>query len=151
MPEIVAGWRAVEEQLGGRRDEARAQRDARRAERIERRPLINDLAYFVLCWGQLEIAVNDKCRAVVRRRQAERSWDRRRAWDLYNPDNLRLTFEDRVALLADRGSGRGGTYNRILFYYNLRNRAAHGAFDVNRIDIERGAAEFQTLVGRLAT
>ena len=53
--------------------------------RIEDKQRLNDQAYFVLCWGQLERAINDACRAAIRNKLANPNWSVRRAWDLYNP------------------------------------------------------------------
>jgi hypothetical protein len=72
---------------------------------IEAKQRINDQAYFVLCWGQLEAAIDDICRTAIRNRQSSGNWAVRRAWDLYNPNESRLSglrFEDRTALVLDR-------------------------------------------------
>jgi hypothetical protein len=150
LAEIVSIYEAIDAMLEQQRDGALAENDRARADRIERRQLINDHAYLVLCWGQLEVAVNDRCKELISRRRAETSWDRRRAWDLHDPDRLSLAFEDRVALLADRDAGRGGTFNRIMRWYQYRNDAAHGRFRGERIEVPFVAAELRTLAGLLA-
>lgn len=61
--------------------------NAHGADRIEVRQRLNDQAYFIVCWGQLESAIDDACRAAIRKRRADADWTVRRAWDLYNPDD----------------------------------------------------------------
>ena len=76
-------------------------------DRITERQRINDQAYFVLAWGQIESEIDAACREAIRRGQAHREWRNRRAWSLYNPDDRRLSglsFEDRLALVVEKGS-----------------------------------------------
>src|ERR1700677_2339221 len=98
-------------------------------ERIENKQRLNDQAYFVLCCGQLEVAIDETCRTAIRKRSASSDWSVRRAWDLYNPAEKRLSglsFEDRAALILDRRGGPGSPWARVQFYYALRNQIAHG-------------------------
>jgi len=78
---------------------------------------VNDQAYFVLCWGQLEAEIDQACREAIRRHRNDTSWSVRRAWDLYNPDDKRisgLSFEDRTALVVDHGAGPGSIWAKII-------------------------------------
>lgn len=123
------------------------------AQRIADRQCLNDQAYFVLCWGQLEAAIDDRCRRAIRKRQAEAAWQDRRAWDRYNPDDRRLSglsFDERVALVTDCRGGRGSPWARIMNYYALRNQIAHGALISDRIDVAEVVEDFYTLLGALA-
>ena len=68
---------------------------------------INDQAYFVLAWGQLEADIEDACREAIREGQSHEDWRHRRAWSLYNPEDRRLsglTFENRLTLVVEKGS-----------------------------------------------
>jgi hypothetical protein len=142
-------------EIDSRLEQARsdAAGNAIEVKRIESRQLLNDQAYFILCWGQLELAINDTCREAIRRRKASPDWNVRRAWDLYNPDDRRLSglaFEDRAALVLDRAAGKGSAWARLMSYYALRNQIAHGSLLSDRIDISAVAAEFYQIQGALS-
>jgi hypothetical protein len=126
--------------------------DLSAVERIENKQRLNDQAYFVLCWGQLEVAIDETCRTAIRKRRASSDWSVRRAWDLYNPAEKRisgLSFEDRVALVLDRQSGRGSPWARVQFYYALRNQIAHGKLRPERIDVTLVVGELYQIQGAL--
>lgn len=150
---IVDAYTDVELALEGLRETAVKSGNLKKVERIERKQLINDHAYFVLCFAQLETAIDDKCRAAIKARSDASDWGRRRGWDIYNPSDRRLSglsFEDRVALVVDKRARSVSSFSEILKYYNLRNKAAHGKFDATRIDIASVAVVFRKLVGLLA-
>ena len=114
-------------------------------ERIRVDQAFNDQAYFVLCWGQLEQAVDDACREAIRRRRSHSDWQVRRGWDLYNPDDPRLsglTFESRAAMVLDRSGGRGLPYALTMRHYEARNRIAHGKLQQARIDLAAVIRDF---------
>jgi hypothetical protein len=114
--------------------------------------VIHDQAYFVLCWGQLEAAIDDKCREAIRRRQNHTNWDHRRAWDLYNPNDKRLSglsLEDRAALVVDRSGGPASPWARIMGYYQLRNQIAHGDLKPTRIEVAEIVKDFFTIAAAL--
>ena len=65
---------------------------------IEHRQTINDQAYFILAWGQLEAAIEEACRDAIRVGRENSDWRQRRVWNLYNPEDRRLSgprFQDR--------------------------------------------------------
>ena len=100
--------------------------------------MLNDQAYFLLCWGQLEIEIDGKCRDAVRWRRKDADWQIRRAWDLYNPDDRRfsgLSFEDRAKLVLDANEGRASPYARAMKHYSIRNEIAHGKLRSTRIEV----------------
>lgn len=118
-------------------------------ERLAQRQRINDQAYFVLAWGQLESDVEDACRDAIRRGQTDRDWRRRRAWSLYNPDDRRLSglsFEDRLTLVLEKGSDY---WRRTMQHYNVRNQIAHGALRSERIDVSSVVQEFYLIQSAL--
>ena len=47
---------------------------------ITHKQQINDQAYFVLAWGQLEADLVETCRETIRRAQQDTNWRARRAW-----------------------------------------------------------------------
>ena len=100
--------------------------------------IINDQAYFILCWGQLEVEIDEVCRAAVNRRRTHPDWQVRRAWDLYNPGEPRfsgLSFENRARLVLDGQGGRASPYALTIKHYGSRNQIAHGELRATRIDV----------------
>ena len=103
---------------------------------------INDQAYFVLAWGQLEADIEEACRDAIRHGQSQEDWRHRRAWSLYNPDDRRLSglsFENRLTLVLEKGSN---DWKRTMELYNVRNQIAHGALLSSRIDMVRVMGDF---------
>jgi hypothetical protein len=149
---IVAAYSRVDGSLEQERVAAVLDDDLARARQLVDIQRINDQAYFVLCWGQLEIEVNARCRATIRHRKNSRQRHIRRAWDLYSPDDPRLSglsFENRAALVLDRQAGRGSPWARLLSHYGTRNQIAHGALQAQGIDIPAIAADFYTIQSAL--
>jgi len=145
LPHILAVYLEIDAELEGLRSNASAAGDINRVQQIESRQRINDQAYFVLCWGQLETAIDDKCRDAIRNRQQSGNWVVRRAWDLYNPDDPRLSglrFEDRTALVLDQRGGGGSPWAKVMGYYALRNQIAHGELLARRISVDDVVKDF---------
>jgi hypothetical protein len=150
LPEIVASYEFIERHLVAL--QLAAQAGSAEEAKIATRRVINDQAYFVLCWGQLEAAIDDKCRDAIRRRKNNPDWTKRRAWDLYNPDDSRLSglaFYDRVGLVTDRAAGAGSAWAKIMRYYQMRNEIAHGRLSRTTIDVAAAAQEFYQLSSQL--
>jgi hypothetical protein len=141
---IVAIWEVLDASLEQERVEAENAKDAKRAERILDRQRINDHAYFLLCFAQLETHIRKGAETLVNNRRDRTEWSERRSWETYNPGRLR--FDQALMLVADRA---GHTYRRIIGYYETRNLAAHGGFGAARIEVGMVAADFQMLAGRL--
>jgi hypothetical protein len=145
LPHIRAVYLEIDSELEAKRSTARNAGDANAVQNVELKQRINDQAYFVLCWGQLEMAIDDACRAAIRSRQASGNWATRRAWDLYNPDEERLSglrFEHRAALVLDRNAGRRSPWAKAMAYYALRNQIAHGELQAQRIDVDEVVQDF---------
>lgn len=152
LPKIVALYEEIDAGFEAERDRARLQSDASRMAQIEQKQKINDQAYFVLAWGQLEAAINDACKDAIRTRQNDPVWERRRGWDFYDPDHKRLsglTFENRAAMVLDRSAGRGSPWAKVMHYYGLRNQIAHGELRSERIDVSFVAGEFYRIQGAI--
>jgi hypothetical protein len=108
---IAALYNEIDTELERQQMSALARGDVTAAARIEQKQTLNDQAYFILCWGQLEAAIDDTCRDAIRRGRRNPNWTIRRAWALYNPDDKRLSglsFEDRAALVLIRAKIIGG-------------------------------------------
>ena len=111
-------------------------------DRLMQKRLIHEQAYFLLCWGQLESEINDACEALIARRKNNPNWELRRGFDFYEQGDTRLRFERRVAMVLDRGAGRGGPHAKVLSYYRIRNGIAHGALASVLVDLRKMIPEF---------
>lgn len=152
LPAIVALYGELDLLLERQRAEADAAGDSARVHRIGAKQVLNDQAYFVLCWGQLEAAIDITCRDAIRKRKSHTVWEQRRAWDLYDPDDKRLSglsFEDRTALVLDRSAGRGSAWARVMQYYAARNQIAHGNLSSTRVEINEIANDFFVIAADL--
>ena len=117
---------------------------------VDHEQRINDQAYFVLAWGQLEADIEEACRDAIRSGQSHEEWRYRRAWSLYNPDDRRLSglsFEHRLTLVLEKG---GNDWKRTMELYNVRNQIAHGALLSARIDMASVIEDFFRIQSSLA-
>ena len=117
---------------------------------VDEEQRINDQAYFVLAWGQLEADIEEACREAIREGQSQEDWHNRRAWSLYNPEDRRLSglsFENRLTLVIEKGSE---DWKRTMELYNVRNQVAHGTLLSARIDMERVIQDFFRIQPSLA-
>ena len=127
----------VDDSLEALRDKAVADGATTQRERIERKQRINDQAYFVLAWGQLEADIVDACRSTIRHALTHGDWRDRRAWTLYNPDDRRLSglsFENRLTLVLEK---RSENWKKVSQHYSVRNQIAHGRLRSQRTDVSR--------------
>jgi hypothetical protein len=139
LPFIEAVYLEIDAELERQRTIAEDAGDSPASQRAESKKRINDQAFFLLCWGELETAIGDTCRTAIRRRRANANWAVRRGWDLYDPDHDRLSglrFEHRAALVLDRQAGAGSPWATVMRYYGLRNQIAHGKLVVERIYVD---------------
>ncbi len=147
LSRIVALYEEFDRRLDGERINTE---DNAQAQRIFLKQLINDQAYFVLCWGQLEVEIDEACRSVIRRRKTDSNWEMRRGFDFYNPEDRRLmAFDRRVAIVLDRQAGSGSAHGLVMKYYELRNKIAHGRLEVARIDVAAVVADFYSIQAEL--
>ena len=152
IQQIGALYEEIDAGFDAKLDDAVANGDEAAAQRIEQKQLLNDQAYFVLCWGQLETEIDDGCRAAVRKRKASKSWEKRRGFDFYNPDDKRfsgLPFDRRVTIVLDMDGGPGSPYAKVMSYYETRNKIAHGNLEAKRIDVSAVVADFYVIQGAL--
>ena len=145
LAQIRSLYAEIDQSLETARSDAAINGDVAAIVRIDEKLLLNDQAYFVLCWGQLEAEIDDACRAVIRRRKSNPSWDMRRGFDFYDQDDRRLSglpFDRRAAILLDRSAGRGSPFAKVSQYYETRNKIAHGRLSPTRIDIVNVISDF---------
>ena len=152
LPSLLSTYLEVNRYFDDVRSEYFLAGDLQAVQRIDNKRRLNDQAYFVLCWGQLEAAIDGSCRAAIRKKLASPDWSVRRAWDRYNPDDRRLSglaFEDRVALVIDRRGGSGSPWARVQFFYALRNEMAHGRLRSDRVHVTAVVAELYQIQSAL--
>ena len=120
---IAALFQQVDNSLEDLRERHDAAGEADERDRLARQQGLNEQAYFVLAWGQLEADIDDACRDAIRRGKAQDDWRHRRAWSVYDEENPRLSFRNRLTLVLDRSSEE---WKRTLELYQVRNQIAHG-------------------------
>jgi len=139
---IANVYERVDLHLRSLRDTEDSLGDAPGAGSADRERSINDQAYYVLAWGQLEVDIEEACRDAIRSGQSHEDWRHRRAWSLYNPDDRRLSglsFENRLTLVLEKGSD---DWKRTMELHNVRNQIAHGTLLSARIDMARVIRDF---------
>ena len=150
LRDIAISYERIDRFLGALRDSRSVAGQDGERDRIARERELNDQAWFVLAWGQLETDIDDACRDAIRHAQSHEDWRYRRAWTLYNPDERRLSglsFENRLTLVLDKGSGE---WRRTMQLYNVRNQIAHGTLLSERIDVSGEIQEFFRIQASLA-
>lgn len=148
LPELYGWYQEIDAYLDAQWKESAFSRIEQT--KIEKRQRINDQAYFVLLWGQFEAEINECCRKAIAKRSHNPDWAKRRAWDLYNPEDRRLSglsFDERTSLILDKQSEE---WRIAMSYYNLRNFVAHGGSHERRIDIAAVVNDLFLVQSRLA-
>lgn len=132
---IFAAYEQIDRQLEAiQGTEERAGEEAARELPVFEIRQINEQAYFLLAWGQMEVDIDDSCRDAIRHGQSQADWRDRRAWSLHNPEDRRLSglsFENRLSLVLEKGSAERKEVMRL---YNLRNQIAHGSLHPDGVD-----------------
>jgi hypothetical protein len=91
-------------------------------EEWRRKRELNTHAYFLFLFTRLEEHINVQTKKLILHKRANiRNWKTRAIWD--NTDFKKLYFKKKVGLLSEIGKT---DYNRIVNYYELRNKIAHG-------------------------
>ena len=116
-------FQQVDNSLEDLREQHDAAGKADERDRVARQQRLNEQACFVLAWGQLEADIDDACRDAIRLGKSHQDWRHRRAWSVYDEDNPRLSFRNRLTLVLDRSSDE---WKRTLELYQVRNQIAHG-------------------------
>ena len=97
-------------------------------------------------WGQLEAEIGDVCREAIRSGQSQEEWRDRRAWSLFDSDNPRLGFRNRLTLVLDRSSDE---WKRTVELYEVRNQIAHGELRSEGIDVSTVIEDFHRIQSSL--
>ncbi len=114
---------------------------------IEYQQKLNGQAYFIPAWGQLEAEIDEACRNVIRLGRSQEEWQHRRAWSLYDPKNLRLSFRDRLTLVLDKSKDE---WKKTMELYEVRNQIAHGDLRSEGIEVSIMLKEFDRILSSLA-
>ena len=133
---IAALYQQVDTSLEDLREQHDTAGEADARDRVARQQRLNEQAYFVLAWGQLEADIDDACRDAIRLGKAHEEWRHRRVWNVYDEDNPRLSFRNRLTLVLDRSSDE---WKRTLELYQVRNQIAHG-------DLRHAGINLQTVI-----
>ena len=79
--------------------------------------------------------------------QSHKEWEYRRAWSLYDPENLRLSFRDRLTLVLDKSKDE---WKKTMDLYKVRNQIAHGNLRFEDIDVSIVIEDFNRILSSLA-
>jgi hypothetical protein len=118
--------------------------------RAEAKQRLNDQAFFLLAWGQLETEIDAICRKAIEARRSSARWADRRLWELFNPDDKRLSglsFQQRAAVALDLN---GAAFSMTMKHYNARNKIAHGELAPDRIDVDLIIKDFYVIQSALS-
>ena len=86
------------------REEHDAAGEADERDRVAHQQRLNEQTCFVLAWGHLEADIDDACRDAIRLGKSHEDWRHRRAWSVYDEENPRLSFRNRLTLVLARSS-----------------------------------------------
>ena len=144
---IAALFQQVDNSLEDLREQHDAAGKDDERDRVARQQRLNEQAYFVLAWGQLEADIDDACRDAIRLGKSHEDWRHRRAWSVYDEENLRLSFRNRLTLVLDRSSEE---WKRTLELYQVRNQIAHGDLRHAGINLPTVIEDFHRIQSSLA-
>ena len=144
---IAALFQQVDNSLEDLREQHDAAGKDDERDRVARQQRLNEQAYFVLAWGQLEADLDDACRDAIRLGKSHEDWRHRRAWSVYDEENLRLSFRNRLTLVLDRSSDE---WKRTLELYQVRNQIAHGDLRHAGINLPTVIEDFHRIQSSLA-
>lgn len=147
LQEIAALYEKIDNHFDDLRDRFAGAVDMTGRDRVEKEQRINDQAYFVLAWGQLEADVDDACQGVIESGRSQEDWRYRRPWSLYNPENPRLSFKNRLRLVLRENSEE---WQLAVNHYSVRNEIAHGTLLSERIDVSSVMRDFERIQSSLA-
>ena len=139
---IAALYQQVDNSLEELRETHDEAGEAVERDRVARQQRLNEQACFVLAWGQLEAEIDEACQEAIRLGQAHGDWRHRRAWSLYDPEDPRLSFRNRLTLVLDRSSEE---WARTVELYQVRNQIAHGDLRSEGIDVSTVIEEFHRI------
>ena len=141
---IATLYQQVDNLLEDLRDQAEGDQERNR---IAYQQKLNEQACFVLAWGQLEAEIDRACRNAIRLGKSHEEWQYRRAWSLYDSENPRLSFRNRLTLVLDQSKEE---WKRTMEYYEVRNQIAHGNLRSEEINVSRVIDDFNDILSSLA-
>ena len=147
LQEILALYRKIDNHFDDLLDSCTEAGDMTGRYRVEKEQEINDQAYFVLAWGQLEADVDDACQGVIETGRAQEDWRYQRPWNLYDPENPRLSFRNRLKLVLRQDTEE---WQLAVDHYGMRNKIAHGTLLSERIDVSSVILYFERIQSSLA-
>lgn len=109
---------------------ASCENNAMQINEIDCQMRVNELAYFILFWGQVEKSINAVC---LRRLPSKKL--------------ARLGFKNRAEIAL--GSRSNADWETLIFYYSLRNRIAHGELLAERLNISNIFGELYKVIAHL--
>lgn len=115
---ILAAYQEINAAFELRKIRARKRKDSETFMAIAARQGINDQAYFVLCWGQVEKKISTAC--------AKNHPDKNLA---------RLSFKKRAELAFDGKNSPAWQF--LMENYRLRNSIAHGELLAKRLELPK--------------
>ena len=79
-------------------------------------------AYFLFLFTRLEDHIRKQSENLIQKRRDNiTNWKTKAIWDI--PDLKNLYFKNRLALLTEKGNSN---FNKVIEYYDLRNKIGHG-------------------------
>ncbi len=133
VPQIRAAYSETDSYLLNQLNIAPNSSNVSRQNNLQDFRRLNDNAYFVVLWGQLENEINAKFAAMISSGQAHPDWKERRKFYNYTVDKTK--FEERLLLLIDKQAGKGSLWALAMRYYEHRNKIAHGESNRTGIDV----------------
>lgn len=140
---ILETYRRIDEYLAMRENE-----DAEHREKWTKARLLNDHAYFLMLFAQMERFINEEAKALVKRMKGMKDHDL--AWDIIATKGFedKYPFGNKVVLLLGTGSHIAREINE---YYEVRCDIAHGVIAGVPQQISEFAAhisEIANLIGK---
>jgi hypothetical protein len=126
ITEILKTYKKTNSAFERLKDKAFLRRNPNAIQQIEDQQKINNQAYFILCWGQVEKMIDRACSIKV-----------------FGGQISRLGFKSRAKLVL--GSQNSSALQFVLDCYSLRNSIAHGDLQTERIDVAKAISRLCTI------
>jgi hypothetical protein len=108
---------------------------------------LNDQAYFMILFAQMEDIISKKAERLVRiKKNSLKNWGSRRSWDIINKDIVQVHFKSRLGLLLDI---KGKEFLTISKYYKIRNDIAHKGTTTQSIFMPVVSADIEAITKML--
>ncbi len=122
IKELEEQYFEIDNQYSTEEFKAHTSSDNKKEDFWKRKRELNTHAYFLFAFTRLEDHITtNSINLILDKRINISHWKTRAIWDNTDEDNMNL--KKRVGLLTEKGQA---DYNKIIEYYKLRNRIAHG-------------------------